>query len=381
MRIGIVLFGHLRTYKQTISSFENLKNILSRSGKVDVFCHTWNIEESVTSAWWKDHKPGDPPPATVDEKKIEQTYFPALYSVEPSRQFDDNDYPVNSSIPMAGVLSMLYSQLQAFKLLEKYERQNGFIYDVIVKARYDLLYEISEDFINCIKANDGIFLPSSNPYELIGSCSDIFAIGSRKNMEAYFDFCQNFKEALAIYHQNGYRQLIPELCMTVYLDHKNIKRQELHGLRLHILRMSGEKFQINTEKNFSDNNPHCFHIKMIEKNDEILPEGSDISWINGRGLAKKYTSWIDAEASETMLNRYADLYCGQWPGSRYITRLAKKSKNDNVFKSVVMKDFFERAICVGRYGFMKLFFLVTTLSVIRGTWFYFRVWKNRLFGK
>ncbi len=26
MRIGIVLFGHLRSYKQTISSFENLKN-------------------------------------------------------------------------------------------------------------------------------------------------------------------------------------------------------------------------------------------------------------------------------------------------------------------------------------------------------------------
>ena len=120
---------------------------------------------------------------------------------------------------------------------------------------------------------------------------------------------------------------------------------------------------------------------MIEKNDDILPEGSDISRINGRSLAKKYTSWIDPGASETILNRYADLYCGQWPGSRYITRLAKKSKNNKIFTSVVMKDFFERAIRVGQYGFFKLFFLLTSLSVIGGTGFYFRVWKSRLFGK
>ncbi len=381
MRIGIVLFGHLRSYKQTISSFENLKNTLSQSGKVDVFCHTWDIEESVTSAWWKSHKPDDPPSATVDEKKFAQTYFPALYSVERSRQFDDDDYPVNSSIPIPGILSMLYSQMQSFKLLEEYERQNGFTYDVVVKARYDLLYEISDGFINCVKANDGIFLPSSNPYELIGSCSDIFAIGSRKSMEAYFDFCENFREALFIYQQKGYRQLIPELCMTVYLDHKNIRRQELHGLRLHILRMSGEKFQINTVKDLSSNDPHCFHKKMIRRNADILPDGSEILEANSRKLAKKYTSWLDTGADEKVLNIYSDLYNGQWPGIGHIIRLAKKAKHNNVFTSIVMKDFFEGSIFKSRYGQLKILTLVIILTLTGGSGFYyFRIWKNRVFG-
>jgi hypothetical protein len=293
MKIGLVLFGHLRSFRSAHDSYKNFLKILQHVGDVNVFCHTWDIEDSVTSAWWKDHKPDDPPPATVDKNEIEQTYFPVLYSIEQSRQFDANDYSGNSSIPIPGILSMLYSQMQAFKLLEKYERQNEFKYDVVIKTRYDLLYEITEDFINCIKTNDRIFLPSSNPYELIGSCSDIFAIGSRKNMEAYFDFCENFKEALAIYQQKGYRQLIPELCMTVYLDHKNIKRRELPGLRLHILRMGGEKFQINTVKDLSSNDPHCFHKKMIRRNADILPDGSEILKSIAESLQKNIPAgWI-----------------------------------------------------------------------------------------
>jgi hypothetical protein len=381
MKIGLVLFGHLRSFRSAHDSYKNFLKILQHVGDVNVFCHTWDIEDSVTSAWWKDHKPDDPPPATVDKNEIEQTYFPVLYSVEQSRQFDANDYSGNSSIPIPGILSMLYSQMQAFKLLEKYERQNEFKYDVVIKTRYDLLYEITEDFINCIKTNDRIFLPSSNPYELIGSCSDIFAIGSRKNMEAYFDFCENFKEALAIYQQKGYRQLIPELCMTVYLDHKNIKRRELPGLRLHILRMGGEKFQINTVKDLSSNDPHCFHKKMIRRNADILPDGSEILEINSRKLAKKYTSWLDKDANEKTLGIYSDLYNGQWPGIRYIIRLAGKAKHNNVFTSIVMKDFFEESIFKSRYSQLKILILVTILTLTGGSGFYyFRIWKNRVFG-
>src|SRR5436190_4140857 len=176
MKIGLVLFGHLRSFRSAHGSFKIFLKTLQHVGDVDVFCHTWDIEDSVTSAWWKDHRPDDPPPATVEKKELEQTYFPVLYTVEQSRQFDADDYSVYSSSSIPGILSMLYSQMQAFKLLEKYESENGFKYDVVIKTRYDLLYEITADFTNCIKANDGIFLPSSNPYELIGSCSDIFAI-------------------------------------------------------------------------------------------------------------------------------------------------------------------------------------------------------------
>jgi len=381
MKIGLVLFGHLRSYRQTHDSFQQLKNSLERLGAVDVFCHTWDIEESVTASWWKEHKAEDPPPPTVDPGEIVSKYGPVQYSIESSRQFDGAGYAVNSSVPIGGILSMLHSQKRAFDILCDHEQQGDFKYDMIVKTRYDLVYEISPSFpdlaAKCIFQNC-LFLPSSNPYELIGSRSDVFAIGPRLLMEQYFSFCCRFREATNLYENENYRHFVPELCMTLYLDKNSIAHKELTGLRIHILRSSGEKVQINTERNFSDNNPYCFHLKMIEKNEEILPEGSDISRVNGLGLAKKYTSWLDPDASETILHRYADFYCGQWPGSRYIKRLAKKSKNNRVFTNVVMKDFFERAINVADSGLMKLFFLVTTLSVIEGTGFYFRVWKNRL---
>ena len=70
MKIGLVLFGHLRSYKNTYSSFEKLKKTLMQEGEVDVFCHTWDIEESITPSWWKEHKSNEPPPTTVDEKDI-----------------------------------------------------------------------------------------------------------------------------------------------------------------------------------------------------------------------------------------------------------------------------------------------------------------------
>ena len=72
MRIGLVLFGHLRSYRQTLSSFETFLKTLQQAGDVDVFCHTWDIEESVTASWWKEHKPGDIPPATVNEIEIKE---------------------------------------------------------------------------------------------------------------------------------------------------------------------------------------------------------------------------------------------------------------------------------------------------------------------
>jgi len=382
MRIAIVLFGNLRSYRQTISSFQLLKNTLAQVGLVDVFCHTWDIEESVTAAWWKEAKPGDVPAATVNEEEIVKTYSPSSYRIESSRQFDERGYNVNSTIPIPGILSMLYSQSRAFELLREYEKKNGFEYDVVLKTRYDLLYEIAPDFIKCITAQDCLFLPSSNPFELAGSCGDIFAIGSGKSMEKYFSFCWNFKDAIKIYQQKGYRKLIPELCMTVYLDHLSVKRYELKGLRIHILRMNGDKFQVNSDKNFEENNPLVFTEVVIDRNSELFVEGSDNIEASRTGLAKKYTSWIDPEADEKLLNDYAAFYRGKWVGSKKIIRLAKKSKTSKALKSSVMKSFFEGAMRNATYGGLKKF-IIAQLLYLHSAYgmFFFRVWKNLILNK
>ena len=253
MKIGLVLFGHLRSFRSTHESYKRFLKALQQSGDVDVFCHTWDIEESVTASWWKEHKPGDIPPATVNAKEIAEKYRPARYVIEPSRQFDDSGYNIRSSIPVAGILSMLHSQQQGFQLLEQHSKENSVAYDIVIKSRYDLLYEIAPAFSNLIHdclMNNCLYLPSSNPYELGGSFSDVFVLGSMKLAKEYFNFIPDFKHAIETYQQKGYNEFLPELCLTEYLREKRISLKELAGLRIHILRLSGDKFQINTENYF-----------------------------------------------------------------------------------------------------------------------------------
>ncbi len=273
MRIGLVLFGHLRSFRAAHESYNKFSSTLQQVGDVDVFCHTWDIEESVTASWWKEHKPGDQPPATVQATEIEERYKPVRYLIEPSRQFDDGGYYIKSSIPVAGILSMLHSQREAFRLLEEYGTQNNLTYDVIIKSRYDLLYEIAPSFSaligQCI-IDHCLFLPTSNPYELAGSFSDVFVIGPSKLIKEYFGFADDFKNVLDNYNEKQYGMFLPEHCLTLYLEEKGIKLRELTGFRIHILRMNGDKFQINTDKNFGDNRPLCFFAETIDLNSIII---------------------------------------------------------------------------------------------------------------
>jgi hypothetical protein len=380
MKIGLVLFGHLRSYRQTLTSFNSLRKTLQRSGDFDVFCHTWDIEESVTASWWKEHKLGDSPPATVKRNEIEEFYRPTRCNIEPSLQFDDSNFSIKSSIPVAGTLSMLHTQQRAFELLKQYELEKGFRYDVVLKARYDLLYEIAPRFNETIKAcstNSIVYLPSSNPYELIGSSSDIFAVGNGIEMEKYFSFCSKFREAIDLYEKEGYNEFTPEFCMTVYLDKIGVNRKELKDLRIHILRKSGEKFQINTDKFFLENGPLCFYKGTIEIARKVLSKTPGTIDNNSFHLAKKYVSWIDSTASEDLYLQYADFYLGKWIKTSLISRLARKGKNNPVFTPNVMKNFFEEAMRNASYGSLKKLILAIILLLRSGYgFFYFRVWKN-----
>ena len=385
MRIGLVLFGHLRSFRSTHGSFIQFLQTLHQSGDVDVFCHTWDIEESVTASWWKEHKDGDIPPATVNAKEVEASYKPVRYVIESSRQFDDAGYNIKSSIPVAGILSMLHSQLQAFRLLEQFSKENGTTYDVVIKSRYDLLYEIAPSFSSIITecvANNCLYLPASNPYELGGSFSDTFVLGPQQLVNEYFDFTVNFKTVTEHYQQQGYKELLPEICLTQYLTEKKIKIRELVGLRIHILRLSGEKFQINTDKNFKENKPQCFFSVTIEANKKIFPERNSIITDNTSKLVKKYMSWIDTEADADTLQQYVDLYSGKWIGTSTIKRLAVKTKSNSVFSTNVMKNFFEEAMRNAKYAKAKKILLVFILGRWSGYGFFFLyVLKNIILKK
>lgn len=384
MRIGVVLFGHLRSYKHTYSSFEKLKSTLSREGELDIFCHTWDIEESVSAAWWKDHKADNPPPASVNKEEIISKFSPVLYEIEPSKQFEEPSFPVKSLIPLAGMVSMLYSQTKSFELLKAYEQRTGKKYDVIIKSRYDILYDIDPRVTSllteAVKKNM-VYLPSSNPYELAGAFSDVLAICSRQQADIYFEFNNNTGEAARLFHQAGYRQMVPELLMSVFLKMKGVTIDEIDGLRISILRMNLEKFQVSSCRSFEDNNPLCFFQDTVTKCRQFLPRDDKLLTKNVRQAVKKYIGWIDTRANENELEDYARFFLGDWILPKKVGRLAALTKTTKIFNIGVMRDFFETALWNATYSVPKKLLIASVLARKSSFGlFYFKVIKKQTVG-
>lgn len=381
MKIAILLCGHLRSFRQTHASFEQLRSVLAEQGQVDVFCHTWDIEESVTASWWKENE-NTIPPANVKEEDIRRLYSPVKMLVEPSKQFDEIPLSILSIIPVSGILSMLYSQYRVFQLMEAWGKENNTRYDIIIKARYDLGYEMADHFAGLTEKaleEKCIYLPNTNPYELTGAFADVFALGEGEQMNAYCRFYEKFPAILKIYETAGYRELVPELCLRTYLDAFGVRYAPLDGIRVHILRSNGNKFRICSDRHFENNEPLCFFTDAIQKNKDVLPDGNTLMAANTRVLVFKYLGWIDDKLTTGDLEEYYNFYSGQWIPGRKIQRLALLARKDKKLSPAVMKNFFEEAIRKARYAVGKKLLLAFVLYRYGGYGtFYFRVIKKMI---
>lgn len=356
MKIALLLTGHLRSFRNTHPSFEALRNVLSGHGEVDVFAHTWDIEESVTASWWKDHAGDAPPPPNVDEGEVKRLYKPVACLIEPSRKFEEIPVSIKSIIPVSGLLSMLYSQYQAWKLMDAHAREKGLGYDLVVKMRYDLGYEIAPAFSNMIEQGvkeATLFLPNSNPYELTGACADIFAIGAAGPMEEYLRYYEHFESTLRLYQEKGFRELVPERCLKTFLEEKRVAHSELEGIRIHILRNNGVTFRICSDRYFEGNEPLCFFSETIAKNEAVVPLGSDLIKINRAHLIHRYTGWLLPRLNDLEKDNLVRFYEGNWIGIKLVKELAQASSRELVLHHSVMQSFFEQAIRAARYSWLK----------------------------
>jgi len=380
MRIAILFYGHLRSFRQTRDSYKKFLADLNRLGKVDVFCHTWDTEESVTASWWKDKESVRDQPVFTNEEEVRNIYEPCLLNIEKTKQFTEPEIPVPSTIPVAGILSMLHSQWEAFQLVKRYEDQQGFRYDLVIKTRYDLLYELAPSFTAEMKkaaALDVLLLPTSNPYELVGSYSDVLAAGPRGLMEEYFNFSTDFPATARRYSLDGYKLLLPELCMSFYLKTRGIPVQELESLRVEILRKSGERFPVSSARLLALNKPQCFNI-LIQVNAETIIPAAGIRENNNR-LIRKYTGWLENHREESADTRYVHMFYGGWTGIKSVARLAGKARKNTSLSPQVFKDFFEHVIRNAEYNLFKRFWITMILVLYSGTGvFYIRVLFNSL---
>ena len=365
MRIGVLLSGHLRSFRTTKSSFCEFITRLREVAEVDVFCHSWDIEESQTGSWWKKDNGNTDQPDRVNKEELIKTYSPVVYKIEQSKEFDASGYTIPSPVPIAGYLSMFYTVNAGYKIFTDYCNDKNVKYDILIRTRYDLDYEFAESFLDTldeILLDKKIHMPNSNPYEKFGGYSDVFAIGPAPEMKTYFEFYSNFKEAVNYYSSLGYKELFPELCLPLYLKSRSIRIKRLEKLRLSIVRKNGDRFLVNSDKHFKNNSPVCFFKALIEKYNVIVP--SDLVNIeeNKDRLVRLYISWLDPTFNEQQLDRYLRFYKGHWISVGEITSLIETAKQSSTFEPGVMKSFFEEALRDAKYGAAKKLLLASLLA-------------------
>jgi hypothetical protein len=129
MKIAVCISGQPRTWftaKDNILSYFNLKG-----HEVDFFIHTWDkntLRESSNTTWERTY-------VDVDKDEfieIEKHFKPKLIEVEEYK--NENFLSIWSSL--------FYSFMKSVWLKRKYELENDFEYDIVVKTRFDVNFHM-----------------------------------------------------------------------------------------------------------------------------------------------------------------------------------------------------------------------------------------------
>jgi len=175
MKIAVCFRGYLRHWNVTHS---NWKKFFDKYD-ADVFIHTWDTDDLKDTDDVIDLKSGVIEGGVLDIEQVKKLYNPKSIVTETYKNFHDRfvkesewlvhnkelylqKYPEHywihytRYVPM---MSVFYKWLQVSLLKQEYEKQNDFVYDIVLHSRSDFLIE--ESFV-LEKTNDIVTGPWPN---------------------------------------------------------------------------------------------------------------------------------------------------------------------------------------------------------------------------
>lgn len=197
MKVALCISGQARSVEE---NFENIKKCLIEPNSPDVFVHTWYDEKDVGKRFsGKEKVEKDFINRAVLKKDtkdlITSLYRPKTIMTENQIQFVEDDVldmkPSDPKNPYCNrwyirpqfCLSMFYSIMKCNGLKTSYEKENNFMYDAVIRARFDLeldrKYDMKEYDLTAIYANSH----THNQY----SRQDVFGFSNSANMDMYSD--------------------------------------------------------------------------------------------------------------------------------------------------------------------------------------------------
>lgn len=228
MKVGLILSGHMRGYRNTFDSF---KNELIDKYDVDVFISTWN-----TYGWWTadnikliNHESSE-----IDINEINHLYGPKIIKVD--KYFDDKfderfqiesllfqPFLKDKRIRIINTLSMYYKFQDSLRLFEDFVSENKSQYDIVIKTRPDVyLPQIPSKLLeNKIYTDHGRGIAG-------GGTGDIFLMGTQEQILKLNSIYDSLE---LVVKQTDF--FCPHRIMEKYLSINNIQYAEISNLRLH----------------------------------------------------------------------------------------------------------------------------------------------------
>ena len=198
MRIALCLSGQARCVDYAYNTF--IKPNILDLGNVDVFIHTWALDESQIGKHFMAtgvHPVGEPIQADLIEKTLE-LYNPVKSLVEPQREFPVIPYEERHmpSFRSQLVYSMFYSIYQSNFLKIKQEVETGILYDWVIRSRFDIA--IPSGPLNLSELdNRNLYIPTGG-FDTVNGYLDSLGYSNSHNMDIYADTFKHLDTIIGI---------------------------------------------------------------------------------------------------------------------------------------------------------------------------------------
>jgi hypothetical protein len=187
MRVALLLSGQLRNGQELLL---NLYESIIKKYSADIFI-AYNYDVDVE--------------ANIDT--FNKLYNPKEISFNKYPQFNFNWSNKAPETDAQSVFKQWYGIYQAERLKANYEQENGFTYDAVIRARFDLEYENELE----INFDNDIWIPIGWNHR--GGINDTFAYGNAVSMYYYAQLYPNLQQYL-----NEGALLHPEFLLKYHLD-------------------------------------------------------------------------------------------------------------------------------------------------------------------
>ena len=162
MKIAVIFSGRIKSYEQQLEYLMNLQNKFN----LDFYC---SINQENIDLYHQNF---------LNLFKVKE------YNFEKSEYNEEwNKYNSKYCVNKKNTVSRFYNDYKCFKLIEQYQYENNFKYDIILKFRADIVSTNEFNFIENIEKNT-IYIP--NEYDHCG-LNDQIAYGNFDTMKIYCD--------------------------------------------------------------------------------------------------------------------------------------------------------------------------------------------------